>query len=282
MKRVLLTGATGFIGRNVLPILQKKYNVTAPARSKLNLLDIDSVAAYIKKNNFDAILHLASPTGHNPLDTNLFEYSLKIFTTLINLSPFYGKMIYIGSGAEYGKHRELKQAKEEEFGNELPRETYGLSRYIMSELIKNSKNIINLRLFGCYGPGDQQHKLIPSIIAQLNAKNEILLNQDCWFDFLYVTDIADILMYFIENNAGFSSYNLCSGERIRIVSIAEEICRQIGVNASICCSKNGFNLEYSGSSLRLKSEIPEWIPTNTKAGITNILAKEGMYENRKF
>jgi hypothetical protein len=43
-------------------------------------------------------------------------------------------MIYIGSGAEYGKHRAIVNAAEDAFGQELPRDAYGLSRYLMSEI----------------------------------------------------------------------------------------------------------------------------------------------------
>jgi UDP-glucose 4-epimerase len=279
MKRLLLTGVSGFVGRNVLPILREKgYDVIAPARSELDLLDADAVRRYLKSGQFDAVLHLASPTGHNPLDVpeELFERSVRVFMPLATCSDSYGRMIYIGSGAEYGKHRPLVQVREDSFGKELPRDAYGLSRYAMNELAKGYSNIINLRLFGCYGPGDPKHKLVPSVIEQALKGNTVELRQDCFFDFLYVTDIADVLIYFIEHNSCYKNYNLCSGKRTQITTIAEEICRQMGVDATIVCQKDGFNLEYTGSNDRLFAEMPEWSPTTMKDSIANILRLEGI------
>jgi len=279
MKRLLLTGASGFIGRNILPILQGKgYDVIAPIRSELNLLDADLVRGYIKSGQFDVVLHLANPTGHNPLDVpgELFERSIRVFIALATCADFYSKMIYIGSGAEYGKHRPLNKIHESSFGEELPKDAYGLSRYVMSELAKGYSNIINLRLFACYGQGDPKHKLVPSIIEQARKGNSVVLRQDCFFDYLYVKDIADVLIHFIEHDTLYKNYNLCSGKRIKISSIAEEVCLQMGVNAAITCQKDGFNLEYTGSNDRLLAEMPEWRPTPMNDSITNILKLEGV------
>jgi len=279
MKRLLLTGASGFIGRNVLPILNERgYNITAPLRSELDLLDVDVVRRYMESGKFDAVLHLASPTGHNPLDIpdKLFERSVRVFLALASCASSYGKMIYIGSGAEYGKHRPLVQVCEDSFGEELPRDTYGLSRYVMSELAKGYCNIINLRLFGCHGPGDFLFRLIPSVIEQARTGNGVLLQQNCFFDYLYVKDIADVLIYFIEHDNRYLVYNMCSGKRIQIVTIAEEVCRQMGVNEAIICQKNGFNHEFTGSNARLTAEIPEWRPKAMNDSIAEILRLEGI------
>ena len=279
MKSLLLTGASGFIGRNVLPILQRKgYDVIAPVRSELNLLDADAVRRCLISGKFDAVLHLATPTGHNPLDVpgELFERSIRIFMALASCASYYGRMIYIGSGAEYGKHRPMVQIREDSFGEELPRDAYGLSRYVMSELAKGYPNIINLRLFACYGPGDPKHKLVPSVIEQALRGSSVELRQECFFDYLYVTDIADVLIHFIENNNSYKNYNLCSGNRIKITTIAEEVCRQMGVNAAITCQKDGFNLEYTGSNERLLAEMPEWRPKTMNDSIASILKSEGI------
>ena len=279
MKRLLLTGASGFVGRNILPILKGKgYNVESPARGELDLLDADAVRRYLKSGRFDAVLHLANPTGHNPLDVpeELFERSIRVFMALATCSEFYDRMIYIGSGAEYGKHRPLVQVREDSFGEELPKDAYGLSRYVMNELTKGYSNVINLRLFACYGPGDPKHKLVPSVIEQALNGNTVELRQECFFDYLYVTDIADVMIYFIENNSRYKDYNVCSGKRIKITAIAEEVCRQMGVNATIICLEDGLNLEYTGSNERLLAEIPEWRPTTMNDSITNILRLEGI------
>lgn len=48
MKKILLTGGSGFIGRNILPLLREKYCVVSPSRKELNLLEEAAVVEYLK------------------------------------------------------------------------------------------------------------------------------------------------------------------------------------------------------------------------------------------
>jgi GDP-L-fucose synthase len=280
MKKLMITGSTGFIGRNLLPMLQENYTVSAPSRLELNLIDTDAVRRYLGAGRFDAVIHLANPTGHNPQDKceEIFERSLRVFTSLENCCGFYDKMIYIGSGAEYGKHRDISNISEDNFGEELPRDAYGLSRYIMNQITDNRSNIVNLRLFACYGPNDPPHKLIPSIIKCIKEGGDIELNQDVWFDFLYVDDIFPVLVNFIEKPAANKAYNLCSGNRVLISEIADEVRKQMGSSKQIKFKKSGLNLEYTGSNKRLRNEIPMWAPRPISEGIREIIHKEAQVQ----
>ena len=79
-KKVLFTGGTGFIGRNLLPELKKKYDVNAPTRQELNLKDSEQVKTYLENGKFHLPngLHsngvLSSMAGCNCLiDTKTME-----------------------------------------------------------------------------------------------------------------------------------------------------------------------------------------------------------------
>ena len=284
MKSILVTGSSGFIGRNVLPYMKKRYNVSAPSRSELDLSDAQAVMNYLEKQQFDAVVHLANPTGHNPVDshTELFERSLMVFLSLERCIHFCGKIIYIGSGAEYGKHRAISSISEEEFGIELPRDPYGLSRYAMSKLAEKQNNIVNLRLFACCGSGDPSHKLIPHIVKCINSEGIVRLNQDVWFDFIFVNDIPPVLVHFIENTALHKAYNLCSGSRILISSIAETIRKQMCSSIEIVFQKDGLNFEYTGSNERLRSEITDWNPRPMSEAIKEILLQDEFEDGKKI
>ncbi len=275
-QKILLTGATGFIGRNVLPQLQKIHDVAAPSRAELDLLDTNAVRRYLENRQLDAVVHLANPTSQNPIDKfdELFDRSLRVFTSLFHCNDLYRRMIYIGSGAEYGKHRAIKQVIEDTFGQELPCDTYGLSRYIMSELAQRYSNIINLRLFACYGCGDPPYKLIPHIISCVKANKPVELRQNVMFDFLYVKDIAPVLMYFIENEPTHRTYNLCSGRPTLISEIAEEVRQQMNSDLPIVFKNEGLGLEYTGNNDRLRAELRYWEPRLLRDGIREILENE--------
>jgi GDP-L-fucose synthase len=260
-------------------MLSEKYNISMPTRAQLDLLDAASVRQYLKCGKFDAVIHLATPTAQNPIDRydELFERSLKVFMSLLHCSNLYGKMLYLGSGAEYGKHRAITCITENEFGCELPQDSYGLSRYIMSQLADRYNNVINLRVFGCYGCGDPPYKLIPHVIGCIKKDIPIELRQNTRFDFLYANDITQVLNHFIENTARHKAYNLCSGEHILIGNIADEVRKQMKSDVPIVFRQEGYGLDYTGNNTGLRAEIPDWTPRPISEGVREIID----HENRK-
>lgn len=280
MKSILLTGATGFIGRNLYPPLCEKYTLCAPTRSELNLQDFDTVHTFLEQNTFDIIIHAANPTGENPIDKKeaLFEDSMRVFYALAHNADTYGHLFYFGSGAEYGKHRAISMAQEEQIGEVVPRDPYGFSRFLMNELAKQYHNITNLRVFGCYGPTDPDYKLIPHIIRCVLQQEEIALRQNVWFDFVYVTDILSVLFHFIEHPPAHKDYNLCGGAPMDLLSIAREVRRQMGSDKPIVFEKEGMGRAYTGSNERLRGEIPHWHPVCMQTGIRKILESMGLLQ----
>jgi GDP-L-fucose synthase len=62
--RILLTGGSGMVGRNVLEHPEiHKLDVLAPSSSKLNLLDFQAVQAYLQANKPDMVIHAAGKVG---------------------------------------------------------------------------------------------------------------------------------------------------------------------------------------------------------------------------
>jgi GDP-L-fucose synthase len=271
--RVLITGSTGFVGSSIVPILKRFYDVDTPSRSELNLLEAGAVEQYFRKEKFDVVVHLANPTAQNPIDRKeeLLELSLRVFTSLAHCSHLFGKMIYLGSGAEYGKHRALVQISEEEFGKELPKDAYGLSRYIMNDIAAQKTNITNLRLFACCGPNDPPYKLIQHAIGCIERGETITQRQNMLYDFLYVEDIAYILRYFVEHEPLYKAYNLCSGTGVLTGDVANEVRKQLNSDIPIVFENETLGLEYTASNERLRLELPGWKPTPIEAAVHQIL-----------
>lgn len=260
MKKILLIGATGFIGRNILPLLQTKYSVYAPARHELNLLDYESVKDYLRSHNIDTIVQSANPNPvKNALEDKpetMFEDSMRIFMNLYLLQDYYGKMLYFGSGAEYGKARDISLAEEIQVGRIVPSDSYGLAKLWMNELAKKSKNIYNLRIFGCYGPYDHESKFLTHVIRCCLKEETITIRQNCIFDYMQVFDLAKIVSFFIERNMRYHDYNVCTGIPVSLYDIAAAIKQQMHSSSPIVIEKDGFNKEYTGSNDRLLEEIP--------------------------
>ncbi len=270
MKTILLTGGTGFIGRNILPVLSLKYNLLAPRRNELNLLDKISIDNYFKTHKIDIIIHCAnSNPAKNVLDkAETFESDMvESFDNIAKYSDCVEKILYLGSGAEFDKRYDMKMIKEEEFGRSFPDTPYGRAKYKINEKIRNSKNIYNLRIFGCYGPTDAKTKFIRDAIDCCIENSSITIRQNCYFDYMYVEDLAYIMEWFIENNPKYQDYNIATGKPIDLHSIAKIVAKKMHNDRPVEIAKDGFNKEYTASNERLLKEMEHFDFTSIEDGI---------------
>lgn len=258
MVKVLFTGGTGLVGSNVLPLLKKKYDVYAPTRQELNILDTAEVEKYVKESNFDVIIHSANPNPvKNELDKNgsMTENSLRCFMNFYRVRKYCKRLYFVGSGAELDKTRDMIQISEEEFDRSIPQDEYGFAKYVMNHLALESDNVYNLRLFACYGPGDWESKFITHCIRSVLADKDITIRQNCIFDYIQVYDLANIFSYFIENKPKYHDYNIASGDRYTLVEIAEKVLKLMNSDKKVIILKDGMNKEYTPNISRLLEEM---------------------------
>lgn len=258
MKRVLLTGSSGFIGRNVSSVLSQCCELFMPSRTELNLFNEQAVREYLVRNKIDIVIHCANPNPvKNSLDhaDNMFEESLRMFMNLFQAQDYYEMMYTLGSGAEYDKSKDICSVSEEEEFRSVPYDSYGFAKYIINQMIAKSEKQCNLRLFGCYGSTDHESKFITHAIRCCMRDERITIRQNCWFDYLHVSDLARIMAFFIEHKPSFRSYNVCSGEKVSLYKIAEIVRKQMVSIHDIVVLKDGWNKEYTASNQRLLSEL---------------------------
>lgn len=255
---ILLTGGTGFIGKNLIELLGGKYNIFAPPHKKLELLDAEAVRNCIKNNKIDVIIHAANRGGGRDTKDmrNVVEYNTRMFFNIARDSRFVKKIINLGSGAEYGKQKDLIKVKEDKFDSYVPLESYGFSKYVCSKYIENCKNIINLRLFGVFGKYEgYEYRFISNAIVKNLLGLPIIINQNVYFDYLYANDLVKIIEHFIAHESRYKFYNAVTGKTIDLITIANKI-NEISAEPSKIFVKNpGLNREYSGDNSRLSEEL---------------------------
>ncbi len=140
MRRILITGSSGFIGRNLKEYLGKKFKVFAPTHEELDLLDGNKVRDYVKRNEIKLIIHGANVGGGRDTQNqkDVIGTNLRIFFNIIRNENLVERIIYFGSGAEYDKSRDLKKVKEEDFDKRIPNDDYGFYKYVCSKYILNT------------------------------------------------------------------------------------------------------------------------------------------------
>lgn len=275
MKKILVTGANGFIGKNLAKYLGGMYEILPVSRETADLLDQEQVEQLFQKETIDAVIHSATQSTlgkGKESELTLLKNNLKMFFNLERCQSSYGKLIILGSGAEYDKRHSLCFVEENAFGNSVPDDDYGFSKYIMSKIIMNSDKVYNLRLFGIFGPYENyNYRFISNMICKALLGSDIKIHQNVMFDYLYIKDFCKILPWFIENTPCHNCYNVCTGEQHDIVSIAKEIVEQTGSPSRICVEKPGWNKTYSGNNKRLIREMGEVFFTPLDTAIRELI-----------
>lgn len=257
MKKLLVTGSEGFIGKNIVEKLSNCYDISAPTEKELDLLDTDSLRNYLSIHHFDIVLHAALFGNNQSTDDGLFiKCNLKMFYNLKSCNHLYERMYYFGSGAEYDSRYYKPFMEEEYFGTYIPEDSYGLYKYVLAQECMKEENIYDLRLFGVFGKYELwQRRFISNNICRALAGLPMTLSQNMYFDYIYIDDLCEILRWFIENEPKHHHYNVCRGEHIDLKSLGEIIRGRLKIDCDLIVAKEGFKPEYSGNNDRLLNEI---------------------------
>ena len=271
MKKVLISGANGFIGKNIAEKLIDSYELYIPSSKEMNLIDMVEVEKYLSKHSFDCVIHSAN---RNSTRKSISQYdsldgNLRMFFNLQRCSKLYGKMIYFGSGAEYDNRHYIPKMKEEYFDQFVPSDPYGFSKYIMAKSCEKDDNIYELCLFGVYGKYEEwERRFISNAICRALKGMDITIQKNVRFDYLWVDDLVEILRWFIENEPNEKRYNVCRGESIDLYSLATIVKRTLGINNPIVVGEDGWKPEYSGNNSRLLKEMGEFQFTSFEKSIS--------------
>jgi len=260
MLNVLLTGGSGFIGKNTQEsFLAQKYRILAPRHAELDLLDEECVRRYFADKTIDVVIHSAAKPGHrNVKDTSGVYYcNARMFFNLVRNADKFGKMINIGSGAVYDMRFYQPKMKEEHFDTHVPVDESGFNKYTCYKYIERTENLVDLRVFGIFGKYEDYAIRFPSnMICKALFGLPLTMRQNRRFDYVYIDDFMNVLDYFISEKAAFTAYNVTPDSAIELYEIARIVRDLAGGELPIVVAKEGMGLEYSGDNARLRKEMP--------------------------
>lgn len=272
---IFITGANGFVGSHLKEYLAQYYDYTlfAPSRCELDLSDEKAVDEYILGNKIDIIIHTANRGGgRDTIDMkSVVEYNLRIFFNIAKHEKNVQKIISFGSGAEYGKHKPIVDAKEDDYLATLPLDEYGFYKAITSHYIEKTDKIIQFRIFGAYGEYENyRYKFISNAIVKNLLHLPITINKNVFFDYIYIDDLLKMIDFFIHNEAKEKIYNLSTGQRIDLIALSNIINEVSDFKSEIRLLHEGLNNEYTSNNERILSEMGNFEFTSHKNAITKM------------
>lgn len=248
-QRVLVTGASGFIGYHLIAaLLELKAEVSVLDRfapdPKLNvdvhlgdMRDKAFVAGCVEKIDPDIVFHLAAykersasfASFYEAIDVNVIG-SLNLFEAVAGLSNLRS-IVVMGTAEEYG----YAEPPFVEGDRELPVSAYSFSKLCVTHLCEVVKNIYNMpcvvvRPTIAYGPGQGTDMFLPALIRSvINSVPFAMTPAKQTRDFIYVTDLVEaLLLAALNGNAVGQTINIGSGQPISIANVALQVERMLG------------------------------------------------------
>lgn len=239
-KKVLLTGASGFIGKHTIPfLLSHNYEVHAVARSirdlpdniykhQVDLLDPNQTTQLIKKVNPSYLLHFAwdaTPFKFWTSELNL-DWVCASIHLLKQFTAIGGKRVVIaGTCAEYDWSYGLCK----ENSTPLTSSTlYGTCKASLFKIVDSYARQVGLstawgRIFYLFGPHEQPEKLVPIITQSLLRKEIAKCSHGMQVrDFLHVDDVASAFVSLL-NSQIQGPVNIASGQAVTLKEIINYI-----------------------------------------------------------
>jgi GDP-L-fucose synthase len=223
--RILLTGGSGMVGKNILEYSKKEgYTFLAPSSKELNLLDYNSVDTFIKENKPEFIIHAAGKVGgiqaNIAAPVNFLVDNMDMGRNIIMAAKNNSikNLLNLSSSCMYPRNAENPLSEDLILKGELEptNEGYAIAKamttrlceYIMKEdLDKNYKTVIPCNLYGKYDKFDPKNShMIPAVIRKIHEAKELGNTEiDIWGDglarreFMYAADLANFIFYAIPN-----------------------------------------------------------------------------------
>ena len=212
--RVVVTGASGFIGRHVVRHLMANNQVELIPVSRRVLPNFRTVSNYSDTPSGDILIHLAEENNvERVANGNIQNINAALETTNVLTNKKYGRIIYSSSALVYGD----KSSSPHSIRDVLSAESiYARMKKDSEEIILTNPNGIVLRLANVYGLGMSKENVISEVIKKIRNTADIEIRDSSPIrDFIWVNDVAEgitsIALSKYGNNEKSNIYNLSTG-----------------------------------------------------------------------
>ena len=280
MKKVLLTGATGFIGRHsISTLLSRGFEIHAISREtsneqqegvfwyKTDLLDTEIVSKLVSEIRPTHLLHFAwyAVPGEywtSPENIRWVQASLELLRSFIRHGG--KRVVMAGSCAEY----DWNYGYCSEYVTPLkPATLYGTCKRSVQDILNVYAKQAGIssawgRIFFLYGPYEHPYRLVSHVISSLLKNKQAVCSAGTQIrDFMYVEDVASAFVSLLDSSVE-GPVNICSGQSVSIRQVVTSIAKKMQCENLVQFGSQSINEPplLVGDNRRLINEV-KWGPS---------------------
>jgi len=217
--KVLFTGPRGFLGRELIPVLQEQLQVF---EYPYDLSDFKYLFDYVKQNKIDFVIHAAARGGRRTkIDTE--GTLIDNLTASINVSHLGIPTVAFCSGAIYGRQDSIYLATESESLQRYPDDFYGQSKYIFRSYASQFEHISFLRFFNVFGQTEGLDRFISYNLNCYKKRMPMTVFTNFTMDFFYIRDLLPILFDWLNGIKLPQDLNLVYSQKLTLIEICDII-----------------------------------------------------------
>jgi UDP-glucuronate decarboxylase len=240
MKRILVTGGSGFIGSTTIPFLKERgFDVVAPTSADMDVLDAESVTRAVRHIAPTHVLNfawIATPGVYqeSPDNEKWKDASMHLFREAAANGAT--RLVGVGSCFEYAWPN--TPCKEDETPTDAATTFYGRCKNACREelmALAEEKGVSAAwpRIFFLYGPGEPEKKLIANVITTLlKGETARCTHGKQVRDFSYVKDVGSAIAAIADSDVR-GPVNVASGEAVALKDLIMTAARQIGAEDNV-------------------------------------------------
>jgi len=284
VSKILVTGASGFIGRALASRLKEQGRAVVPLDSRDGDIANRETLAKFEQENIAHVFHLAGKTfvPDSWDDPQAFCQTNVLGT--VNVLEFCRKkhipMTYV-SAYVYGHPDSLPIGENSAI---RPSNPYALSKRLAEEACEFYTNaydlpVTTIRPFNVYGIGQAENFLIPAIISQTLNDGEKIVVKDLEpkRDYVYLEDLVTALLATLDKPDGYRVYNIGSGASLSVQEVIDAIQDIAVTHKKVVCDntvRNNELMDVVADITKAGNELG-WHPgVSFHAGIENIIRSE--------
>jgi dTDP-4-dehydrorhamnose reductase len=234
--KILVTGANGMMGSDIIPILGREFDLLPTDIEELDVCSQEDIRRTMREFGPDWVLHLAAMTDLDRCEVEPKKAEAVNSDGTRNLAKacfeFGASMIYISTSGVFSGSKRIPYTEDD---IPKPRNIYGLTKFEGEQAVKSilpKEKWLILRAGWLFGGGPRDKKFVGKIYKIASQKGSLQAVNDIFGSPNYTMDIGRLMGYLIKNRL-IGVYHVANEGWTNRFEIAREVVRLAGVDCVV-------------------------------------------------